>query len=113
RVIVIDDSLVRGTTSKKIVSMLRRAGAGEIHFRIASPPVVGPCHYGIDTPTKEELIANKFSLDEIKNFIGADSMRYLSLEGLRKCVRNASEFCDACFSGVYPLVFEERLLRSC
>lgn len=113
RVVVIDDSLVRGTTSKKIVSMLRRAGAREIHFRIASPPVVGPCYYGIDTPTKEELIANKFSLEEIRNFIGADSMRYLSLEGLRKCVKNASEFCDACFSSVYPLVFEERLLRSC
>ncbi len=106
RVVVIDDSLVRGTTSKRIVAMLRRAGAKEIHMRIASPPVIGPCYYGIDTPTKEELIANRMSLEDIKNFIGVDSLRYLSLEGLRKSVTDESNFCDACFSNSYPIPVE-------
>ncbi len=103
RVIVIDDSLVRGTTSKRIVSMLRRAGAKEIHMRIASPPVIGPCYYGIDTPTREELIANRMSVEDIKRFIGVDSLRYLSLEGLKKCVSDSKDFCDACFSNNYPI----------
>ncbi|NPB07672.1 MAG: amidophosphoribosyltransferase [Aquificae bacterium] len=107
RVVVIDDSLVRGTTSKRIVSMLRRAGAKEIHMRIASPPVIGPCYYGIDTPTREELIANRMSVEDIAAFIGVDSLRYLSLEGLRKCVRNPGEFCDACFSRNYPVEVED------
>ncbi len=107
RVVVIDDSLVRGTTSKRIVSMLRRAGAKEIHMRIASPPVIGPCYYGIDTPTREELIANRMSVGDIAAFIGVDSLRYLSLEGLRKCVRNPGEFCDACFSRNYPVEVED------
>ncbi len=111
RIVVIDDSLVRGTTSKKIVSMLRRAGAKEVHLRIASPPVVGPCYYGIDTPTREELIANRFSVEEIRRFIGADSLRYLSLEGLRSCVKDPSQFCDACFSNDYPVEYEDRALR--
>lgn len=111
RVIVIDDSLVRGTTSRKIVSMLRRAGAKEIHLRIASPPVIGPCYYGIDTPTKEELIANRFSPEEIRQFIGADSLKYLSLEGLKSCVKRSEDFCDACFSGVYPVEYEDKALR--
>lgn len=110
RIIVIDDSLVRGTTSRRIVSMLRRAGAGEIHLRIASPPVVGPCYYGIDTPTREELIANRMSLEEIRNFIGVDSLRYLSLEGLRSCVRDRHSFCDACFSNEYPVEVEKTAL---
>ncbi|RUM28250.1 MAG: amidophosphoribosyltransferase [Aquifex sp.] len=103
RIVVIDDSLVRGTTSKRIVSMLRRAGAKEIHMRIASPPVVGPCYYGIDTPTKEELIANRMPIEDIAKFIGVDSLKYLSLEGLRQCVKNVNEFCDACFSLNYPV----------
>jgi len=103
RVIVIDDSLVRGTTSKRIVNMLKRAGAGEIHMRIASPPVVGPCYYGIDTPTREELIANQMDIEDIRNFIGVDSLRYLSLEGLRSCVKDSNKFCDACFSNEYPI----------
>ncbi|WP_340690451.1 amidophosphoribosyltransferase [Hydrogenobacter thermophilus] len=111
RVIVIDDSLVRGTTSKKIVSMLRKAGAKEIHLRIASPPVIGPCYYGIDTPTKEELIASRLSIEDIRQFIGADSLRYLSLEGLKSCVKNPQDFCDACFSGVYPVEYEDKALR--
>ena len=107
RVVVIDDSLVRGTTSKRIVNMLRRAGAKEIHMRIASPPVVGPCYYGIDTPTREELIANRMSLEDIKEFIGVDSLRYLSLEGLRSCVKDRENFCDACFSNEYPIPVEK------
>ncbi|MGC8852079.1 MAG: amidophosphoribosyltransferase [Hydrogenobacter sp.] len=111
RVIVIDDSLVRGTTSKKIVSMLRRAGAKEVHLRIASPPVIGPCYYGIDTPTKEELIANRFTIEELQRFVGADSLKYLSLEGLKSCVKDPSEFCDACFSGIYPVADEDTALR--
>ncbi|AAC07202.1 amidophosphoribosyltransferase [Aquifex aeolicus] len=109
RVIVIDDSLVRGTTSKRIVSMLRRAGAKEIHMRIASPPVVGPCYYGIDTPTKEELIANKMPIEDIAKFIGVDSLKYLSLEGLRKCVDKPEDFCDACFSLNYPVEVEDNV----
>lgn len=107
RIVVIDDSLVRGTTSKRIVSMLKRAGVKEIHMRIASPPVVGPCYYGIDTPTKEELIANRMPLEDIAKFIGVDSLRYLSLEGLRKAVKNSGDFCDACFSLNYPVEVED------
>ena len=106
-IVVVDDSLVRGTTSKRIVTMLRRAGAREIHLRIASPPVIGPCYYGIDTPTKEELIANRMSVDGIREFIGVDSLRYLSLEGLRSCVEDHTRFCDACFSNEYPTVVEK------
>jgi len=103
RIVVIDDSLVRGTTSKRIVNMLRRAGVKEIHMRIASPPVVGPCYYGIDTPTKEELIANRMPIEDIAEFIGVDSLKYLSPEGLRRCVKRVNEFCDACFSLNYPM----------
>lgn len=106
RIVVIDDSLVRGTTSRRIVSMLRRAGAKEIHLRIASPPVVGPCFYGIDTPTREELIANRMSLEDIAKYIGVDSLKYLSLEGLRSCVDEPSLYCDACFSNEYPTKVE-------
>ncbi len=111
RVVVVDDSLVRGTTSKKIVNMLRRAGAKEVHMRIASPPVVGPCYYGIDTPTRDELIANRMSLEDIQKFIGADSLKYLSLESLRSVVESPQDFCDACFSNHYPLEVEGTALR--
>ncbi|ADC90191.1 amidophosphoribosyltransferase [Thermocrinis albus DSM 14484] len=111
RVVVIDDSLVRGTTSKKIVSMLKSAGAKEVHLRIASPPVIGPCFYGIDTPTREELIANRMSLEDIRKFTGADTLRYLSLEGLRRCVHHPEKFCDACFSNLYPVEVEETASR--
>lgn len=107
RIVVIDDSLVRGTTSKRIVNMLRRAGAREVHMRVASPPVIGPCYYGIDTPTREELIANRMSLEDIRKFIGADSLKYLSLEGLRSCVGTSDNFCDACFSNEYPIPVEK------
>ncbi|HIQ48975.1 MAG TPA: amidophosphoribosyltransferase [Aquifex aeolicus] len=111
RIVVIDDSLVRGTTSKRIVSMLRRAGVKEIHMRIASPPVVGPCYYGIDTPTKEELIANRMPIEDIAKFIGVDSLKYLSLEGLQRCVKSVNEFCDACFSLNYPVEIVDCIKR--
>ena len=108
RIIVVDDSIVRGTTSRKIIQMLRRAGAKEIHFRISSPPTVSPCYYGIDTPTKDELIASKMTLEEIRQFIEADSLGYLSIEGMYRAVNELengkmSGFCDACFTNNYPL----------
>lgn len=104
RVVVVDDSIVRGTTSRKIVTMLRKAGAKEVHFRISSPPMAWPCFYGIDTPTWEELIASKKSVDEIRDFIGADSLGYLSYEGLYWFEKEQPRewYCDACFTGNYP-----------
>ncbi len=106
RVIIVDDSLVRGTTSKKIVSMLKSAGAKEVHLLISSPPVVSPCYYGIDTPTKEELIAANKSIDEIKEYIGADTLYYLSLEGMINAANKYRQkgFCTACFTGNYPVL---------
>ncbi len=104
RIVVVDDSIVRGTTSKKIVTMLRNAGAREIHFRISCPPTTGPCHYGIDTPSREELIAATHSVDEIKKHIGVDSLGYLTIEGMYRAVgETRSGYCDACFSGEYLL----------
>jgi amidophosphoribosyltransferase len=120
RVVVVDDSIVRGTTSRKIVGMIRGAGAREVHMRISSPPTVGPCRYGIDTPTREELIASHQTVDEIRRFVGADSLGYLSLAGLYESVEGRKEsnganghpagappqgegFCDACFSNRYPI----------
>lgn len=106
RVVVIDDSIVRGTTSRKIVKMIRDAGAKEVHMRISSPPTVCPCFYGIDTPTKKELIASSHTIDEISTYITADTLRYLSIEGLYKAVSDAGgNFCDACFTGKYPVEF--------
>jgi amidophosphoribosyltransferase len=102
-IIVVDDSIVRGTTSRKLVAMLRQAGATEVHMRISSPPTTDPCYYGIDTPDKQELIAARHSLEEISAYIGVDSLAYLSLEGLYKAVgATPGTFCDACFSGAYP-----------
>lgn len=104
RVIMVDDSIVRGTTSKKIVRMLREAGAAEVHMLVSSPPILHPCFYGIDTSEREELIAAKMSLAEIEKYIGADSLTYLSLEGLLRCFPGNEEmFCTACFSGNYPI----------
>jgi len=105
RVVLVDDSIVRGTTSRKIVSMVRAAGAREVHVRISSPPTTGPCYYGIDTPLRSELIAAAHSVDEIRRFIGADSLAYLSQEGLLNAVGDPAEerFCTACFSGRYPV----------
>jgi amidophosphoribosyltransferase len=102
RVVLVDDSIVRGTTSRKIVQIIRAAGAREIHVRITSPPIVGPCHYGIDTPTKRELIGATKSVEEIRAFIGADSLGYLSLESLLTAVDDRGRFCSACFTDRYP-----------
>jgi amidophosphoribosyltransferase len=108
RVIVVDDSIVRGTTSRKLVTMLRQAGAREVHMRISSPPTRNPCYYGIDTPTRGELIASSQGLEEIRRYLGADSLAYLSLEGLFAFTRGRNEtFCDACFSGNYPVPLGE------
>jgi amidophosphoribosyltransferase len=102
RVVVVDDSLVRGTTSRGLVTLLREAGAREVHFRLASPPVRNPCYYGIDMPTREELIASQFSEAEIADRLGVDSLGYLSLEGMLTAADGGGEFCHACFSGEYP-----------
>jgi amidophosphoribosyltransferase len=104
RLIVVDDSIVRGTTSRKIVRLLRESGAAEVHVRICSPPIVASCYYGVDTPTREELIAHRLDIAETCTFIGADSLAYLPLETLRGDLGDdASRFCDACFSGDYPV----------
>jgi amidophosphoribosyltransferase len=105
RVVLVDDSVVRGTTSRKIVSMVRAAGAAEVHFRISSPPTTHPCFYGIDTPDREHLLAAHRSLEEIRDFIGADTLGYLTLEDLQESVqdRDGQAFCYACFTGGYPV----------
>ena len=106
RLIVIDDSIVRGTTSKKIVKMLREGGgAKEVHLKISSPPTIGPCFYGIDTPTRRELIASTHLIDEIKKYVTADSLSYLSIEGLKKIVPESHNYCTACFDCDYPISF--------
>lgn len=103
RVILVDDSLVRGTTSRKIVRMVRQAGAREVHLRISCPPTISPCYYGIDTPTKEELIGSTHSVEEIRKFCEADSLGYLSMESLRKAVGDTQgNYCLACYTGIYP-----------
>jgi amidophosphoribosyltransferase len=110
RVILIDDSLVRGTTSRKIVKMVRAAGATEVHMRITCPPTTWPCYYGVDTPTRKELIASTHSLDEIRTRIEADSLAYLSLPGLLQAVKaKPNEFCSACYTGKYPLEFVDTM----
>ncbi len=110
RVVVVDDSLVRGTTSRGLVTLLRDAGAREVHFRLASPPVRYPCFYGIDMPSQDELIASNKTVDEIRDYLRVESIGYLSLEGMLECVSEAGSFCTACFSGDYraPLVDLER-----
>ncbi len=106
RIVVVDDSIVRGTTSRKIVKMLRGAGASEVHLRISSPPTAWPCYYGIDTPTRQELIASSHGVDEIARYVTADSLGYLSLDGLYQALGEQREgFCDACFSGDYLVEF--------
>ncbi len=125
-VVVVDDSIVRGTTSRKLIAMLRAAGARELHLRVSAPPTIDPCYYGIDTPQKDELIAAQKSLTEIKEYLGVDTLAYLSVDGMYRAVRNASDapgdacgeqpsgvprsagaegrgFCDACFTGKYPV----------
>jgi amidophosphoribosyltransferase len=111
RVVVVDDSLVRGTTSKGLVQMIRGAGAREVHLRLGSPPITGPCHYGIDTPTREELIAATHSPEEIRDYLGVDSLGYLSLEGMLEAAGGNTRHCHACFSGQYPTPTGEDLVQ--
>jgi amidophosphoribosyltransferase len=104
RVILVDDSIVRGTTSRKIVRMVRAAGAREVHVRISCPPTVSPCFYGVDTPNKSELIAATHTLPEIREYLGADSVAYLSLEGLLSAVgKERNSYCSSCYTGAYPV----------
>lgn len=103
RVVIIDDSIVRGTTSMRIVAMLRKAGAKEVHMRISSPPVAFPCHFGIDTPSRSELIGANMSVEEICKMIQADSLAYLSLDGIQKATGKTNGYCRACFDGEYPM----------
>ena len=107
RVIVIDDSIVRGTTSRRLVQILKRAGAKEVHFRVSSAPVKFPCHLGIDTPTKAELISSGHDVEEVRKEIGADSLAFISVEGmfeaLRSCNKEQYGFCKGCFTGEYPM----------
>ena len=100
---IVDDSIVRGTTSKQIIKMLREAGAKEIHMYLSSPEVLGCCYYGIDTPSTEELISNKYTPDEIAKIIGADSVTFLQLEDLRACLKDPDSYCYACFNKDYPI----------
>ena len=106
RIVVVDDSIVRGTTSKKLMQMLRGVGVKEIHVRISSPPIRYPCFYGIDTPTRSELIAANCSLDEIRKFLDVDTLGYLSVEGMLEATGGQpADFCVACFTGEYPVTF--------
>ena len=116
RVILVDDSIVRGTTSRKIVRMVRQAGAREVHVRISCPPTISPCFYGVDTPTRAELIASNHNVEEIRRFVEADSVGYLSIGSLRKAVADDQkhEYCYACYTGDYPteLVNIEELIAA-
>ena len=116
RVVLVDDSIVRGTTSRKIVRMVRQAGAREVHVRISCPPTVSPCFYGVDTPTRSELIASNHNVEEIRRFVEADSVGYLSIGSLRKAVADDQkhEYCYACYTGDYPtdLVNIEELISA-
>jgi amidophosphoribosyltransferase len=104
RVVLVDDSIVRGTTSRKIVKMVRAAGAKEVHVRISCPPTISPCFYGVDTPSKSELIAATHTLPEIRDFLEADSVAYLTLEGLMSAVGSSrGSYCNSCYTGVYPV----------
>ncbi len=112
RLIVIDDSIVRGTTSKKIVKMLREGGgAKEVHLKISSPPTIGPCFYGIDTPTRNELIASTHLIEEIRKYVTADSLSYLSIDGLKNIVPDSHNYCTACFDCDYPISFPGEHLK--
>jgi amidophosphoribosyltransferase len=103
RVVVVDDSIVRGTTARRRVRTLRDAGAKEIHMRISCPPTAHPCYYGIDFPTRKELIAGSCGVEEVREFLGADSLGYLSVEGLLSPFPRPCDFCTACFTGTYPV----------
>jgi amidophosphoribosyltransferase len=106
RVVLIDDSIVRGTTSRKIVKMVKAAGASEVHLRISCPPTVSPCFYGVDTPSRSELIAATHTIEDIRKYVGADSLAFLSLEGLGSAVGDhRGSYCTSCYTGVYPVAF--------
>jgi amidophosphoribosyltransferase len=113
-VLLVDDSIVRGTTSKKIIKMVRDAGAAEVHMRIASPPTTDSCFYGVDTPEKKNLLAANYTVAEMCRFIGADSLHFVSINGLYRALRQArrdgktSRYCDACFTGDYPTALTDR-----
>ena len=106
RVVVVDDSIVRGTTSRKLVRLLRRAGAREVHFRVGSPPVTHPCFYGIDTPSRGELIGALKTIEEIRDYLGVESLGYISLDGLLAAEQQPARFCRACFTGQYPVAVD-------
>jgi amidophosphoribosyltransferase len=109
RLVVVDDSIVRGTTTRQIVQALREAGATEVHTRITCPPLKWPCFYGIDLPTRQELVGSDLSVEEVRNFVGADSLGYLSMEGLVQATGSPKEtFCRACFDGEYPIPVPEQ-----
>jgi len=111
RVVLVDDSIIRGTTSRKIVRIVREAGAREVHLRVSCPPTISPCFYGIDTPTKSELIASTQSVEEICKFVGADTLGYLSLEGMRRAVGDTQgRYCLACYTANYPTAIQEPLI---
>lgn len=112
RVVVVDDSIVRGTTSRKIVKMVRDAGAIEVHLRISSPPTSNPCFYGIDTPTRKELIASSHTVEEINRYVTSDTLGYISIEGMKKAAQEEVSCCDACFSGDYPIDFNTEALHT-
>ena len=113
RIAIIDDSIVRGTTSRKIVKMLRDAGAKEVHLRISSPPILYSCFYGIDTPNEEELIAHKHNIEETCKYLAADSLAYLSLEKMMQVLENEKhKFCSACFDGDYPVAITDKNLSA-
>jgi len=115
RVVLVDDSLVRGTTSIKIMQMVRDAGAREVHFRIASPPTAWPCYYGVDTPNRSKLLASQMTTEEMRDHLGLDSLAFTSIDGLyRACGETgrdaaAPQYCDACFSGEYPLLPQDAI----
>ena len=107
RVVLVDDSIVRGTTSRKIVRMVRNAGASEVHLRISCPPTISPCYYGVDTPSQEELIAANSTLEQIRQYVEADSLAYLSLDSLRESIQDSEgNFCYSCYTGAYPTLIQ-------
>jgi amidophosphoribosyltransferase len=109
RLVVVDDSIVRGTTQQQVVQLLREAGAVEVHLRITSPPIKWPCFYGIDMSTRQELVASDLAVEEVRAFLGADSLGYLSLDGLVRAAGSpAEDFCRACFDGEYPIEVPDR-----
>jgi amidophosphoribosyltransferase len=112
RVVVVDDSIVRGTTTGRVLDLIRRAGATEIHARMSTPPIISPCFLGVDMATKAELIAANMSVEEIRRHIGADTLGFLSVDGLNRATgQNPNDLCNACFTGVYPLNVQMQMDR--